>query len=53
MKKLIVLLFSLIFASSASATIYRWVDEKGVVGYWFKRVCRMILELTGGEGQCR
>jgi len=34
MKKLIFVLFILlIFASSASATIYRWVDEKGVVNF--------------------
>jgi hypothetical protein len=33
MKKLIVLLISFIFASSASAAIYRWVDEKGVVNF--------------------
>ena len=33
MKKLIFILFILIFASSASATIYRWVDEKGVVNF--------------------
>ena len=33
MKKLIVILFVLFFASSASATIYRWVDEKGVVNF--------------------
>jgi hypothetical protein len=33
-KKLIfVLSFLFIFASSASATIYRWVDEKGVVNF--------------------
>jgi hypothetical protein len=31
MKKLIVLLISFIFATSASATVYRWVDEKGVL----------------------
>jgi len=33
MKKLIVLLISLIFATSASATVYRWVDEKGVLNF--------------------
>ena len=34
MKRFIfVLLFLFIFASSASATIYRWVDEKGVVNF--------------------
>ena len=33
MKKLIVLLISFIFASSAWATIYRWVDEKGVTNF--------------------
>jgi len=33
MKKFIFILFILIFASSASATIYRWVDEKGVVNF--------------------
>ncbi|HYA92142.1 MAG TPA: DUF4124 domain-containing protein, partial [Thermodesulfobacteriota bacterium] len=33
MKKLIILLISFIFASSASATIYRWVDEKGVTNF--------------------
>jgi hypothetical protein len=33
MKKLIVLLFSFIFASSASATVYKWVDEGGVVSF--------------------
>ena len=33
MKKLLFILFILIFASSAWATIYRWVDEKGVVNF--------------------
>ena len=33
MKKLLFILFLFIFASSASATIYRWVDEKGVVSF--------------------
>lgn len=34
MKKLILVLsFLFIFASSASATIYRWVDEEGVVNF--------------------
>ena len=33
MKKLIVILFSLIFASSASATIYKWIDKGGVVSF--------------------
>jgi hypothetical protein len=35
MKKLLIflLLFLFIFASSASATIYSWVDEKGVVNF--------------------
>ena len=34
MKRFIfVLLFLFIFASSATATIYRWVDEKGVVNF--------------------
>jgi hypothetical protein len=34
MKRLIfVLLFLFIFVSSASGTIYRWVDEKGVVNF--------------------
>jgi Domain of unknown function (DUF4124) len=33
MKKLVVLLFSFIFASSASAAIYRWVDKQGVVNF--------------------
>ena len=33
MKKLIFILFILIFTSSASAAIYRWVDEKGVVNF--------------------
>ena len=33
MKKLIALLFSFIFASSASAAIYKWVDKEGVVNF--------------------
>jgi len=33
MKKLIVLLFSFIFASSASATVYKWVDQGGTVNF--------------------
>jgi len=33
MKKFIVLLFSFIFASSASAAIYKWVDKEGVVNF--------------------
>jgi hypothetical protein len=33
MKKLIVLLFSFILASSASAAIYKWVDKEGVVNF--------------------
>ena len=33
MKKLIFILFVFIFASSASAAIYKWVDERGVVNY--------------------
>ncbi|MCJ7785206.1 MAG: DUF4124 domain-containing protein, partial [Desulfobacterales bacterium] len=33
MKKLIVLLISFIFASSASAAIYKWVDKEGVVSF--------------------
>jgi hypothetical protein len=33
MKKLIVILFSLIFASSASATIYKWIDKGGVISF--------------------
>jgi hypothetical protein len=33
MKKLIVLLISFIFASSASATIYRWVDQGGTINF--------------------
>jgi len=33
MKKLIILLMSFIFASSASATVYKWVDEKGVLNF--------------------
>jgi hypothetical protein len=33
MKKLLIILFVLIFASSASATVYKWVDEGGVVNF--------------------
>jgi len=33
MKKLIALIFSFIFASSASAAIYKWVDKEGVVNF--------------------
>jgi hypothetical protein len=33
MKKLIALLFSFIFASSASAAIYKWVDKEGGVNF--------------------
>jgi hypothetical protein len=33
MKKLIVLLIPFIFASSASAAIYKWVDKEGVVNF--------------------
>lgn len=33
MKKLSVLLFLFIFASSASAAIYKWVDKEGVVNF--------------------
>jgi len=33
MKSLIALLFSFIFASSASAAIYKWIDKEGVVNY--------------------
>ena len=33
MKKLIFILFVFIFASSASAAIYKWVDERGVVNF--------------------
>ena len=33
MKKLFSVFLILIFASSASATVYRWVDEKGVVNF--------------------
>jgi Domain of unknown function (DUF4124) len=33
MKKLIALLFSFIFASSASAAIYKWVDKEGVLNF--------------------
>ena len=33
MKKLLFVLFLFIFASSASATIYRWTDKEGVVNF--------------------
>ena len=33
MKKLIFILVLLIFASSAWATVYKWVDERGVVNF--------------------
>jgi hypothetical protein len=33
MKKLIFILFFFIFASSASATVFKWVDEGGVVNF--------------------
>ena len=33
MKKLIFILFLFIFASSASATIYKWVDQGGAVNF--------------------
>jgi Domain of unknown function (DUF4124) len=33
MKKLIFVLFLSVFASSASATVYKWVDERGVVNF--------------------
>ena len=33
MKKLFLIFLILIFASSASAAVYRWVDERGVVNY--------------------
>jgi len=33
MKKLPLILFMLVFASSASATIYKWVDERGRVNF--------------------
>jgi hypothetical protein len=33
MKKLIFILFLFVFASSASATLYKWVDERGVVNF--------------------
>jgi len=33
MKKLTALLFSFIFASSASAAIYKWVDREGIVNF--------------------
>ncbi len=33
MKKLFLIFLMLIFASSASATVYRWVDERGVLNF--------------------
>ncbi len=33
MKKLLIIFLILIFASSASATVYRWVDERGVTNF--------------------
>lgn len=33
MRKLLFVLFLFIFASSASATIYRWIDKEGVVNF--------------------
>jgi len=33
MKKVIVVFFLLIFASSASATVYKWMDERGVANF--------------------
>ena len=33
MKKLLFILFIFIFASSASAAIYKWVDKEGVVNF--------------------
>ncbi len=33
MKKLLFVLLILVFASSASATVYRWVDERGVTNF--------------------
>ena len=33
MKRVIVLFFLLIFASSASATVYKWMDERGVANF--------------------
>ncbi len=33
MKKLLIIFVILIFASSASATVYRWVDERGVTNF--------------------
>jgi hypothetical protein len=33
MKKFLLVLFILIFASSTSASVYKWVDERGVVNY--------------------
>ena len=33
MKKLVFVLFLFVFASPASATIYKWVDERGVVNF--------------------
>jgi hypothetical protein len=33
MKKLILILFLLIFASSASATVYKWLDDRGILNF--------------------
>ena len=33
MKKLLLILLILVFASSASATVYKWVDKGGVVNF--------------------
>ena len=33
MKKLVFVLFLFVFASSASATVYKWMDERGVVNF--------------------
>jgi len=33
MKKVLFILFVLIFASSASAAVYKWVDEQGVINF--------------------
>ena len=33
MKKFLFILFIFIFASSASAAVYKWVDERGVVNF--------------------
>ena len=33
MKKLLLISFMLIFASSASATVYKWADEGGVMNF--------------------